>query len=203
VSGVQLEPVHTAAIVPESDPTAMHHLTDTHDTALRNGPMAPVFIVDQAEPFHRSATLPTATQKVVDRHETPVNPPESPVAPVMVDQDDPFQRSTTVVRSVLSSALPTATQNVVEGHDTAARALVLTPGLVVEVVDQQTGALSPHSFPVPVVAPAAGVAIAGTIATVAVPESTATRIGPIRRSPNRPPLPARRRYPPIGPTSAE
>jgi hypothetical protein len=115
----------------------MQKLADGHDTPIKKSPLVAgglvVVMVDQVEPFHRSASVwysppvyvrPTATQNAVDVHDTPVSSVSAAgLVVVMVDQVEPFHRSASVWNSAppLIAREPTPTQNAVDVQKTPCR----------------------------------------------------------------------------------
>jgi len=106
--------------------------------------------IAHAVPFHRSISvfasrteleveLPTAKQFVALEHVTATRTLEAALATfglTMMDHDDPFQRSTSVLTVELDSADPTAKQLVPDGHHTPLRpALVAPAGLGTVTID--------------------------------------------------------------------
>jgi hypothetical protein len=139
----------------------VHELVETHDTPLRrlNGTEAVLGsgldTTDQVVPSHISTrvklsdvevprAMPTATQKLVERQDTPLRglPSVLGLGLGTTDQVVPSHISTreTSVRtggkptSVRSS--PTATQKLVERQDTPPRWLLIVPGLGLGTTDQ-------------------------------------------------------------------
>jgi len=118
-------------------PTAVHALAEVHDTPLKTEPsygFGEVWIV-QRDPFHRSASVassppvafpvdPTAVHTVAEMHDTSLNT-ESVLAPfgvVWIVHEDPFQRSASVLYTLLAFPTdPTAVHAVGEVHDTSPR----------------------------------------------------------------------------------
>jgi hypothetical protein len=75
-------PFQRAATAPacKPAPTAIHHRSDTQETdCSKPAPPEGMCILRQREPFHRLTTVPTAMQKVRERHDTPSS--EAPLGP--------------------------------------------------------------------------------------------------------------------------
>jgi hypothetical protein len=131
-------------------PTAVHAVSDGHDTAERMlltplaGGFAPGGLagrwMDHLVPFQRSMSIsperlavlydPTALQLLSDAHDTASRP--QPAAPLgsaarSIDHLLPFQRSTSA--PPLNATSPTAVQAVLEGQDTPARPAFWTLGV--------------------------------------------------------------------------
>ena len=115
----------------------MQSVLDAHDTPSRASasPSREMRSTDQDDPSHRSTSglgldsalyaSPTATQALVDGHDTDDSHPDQPGAPGVgvgsVDQFEPLQCSTSGTGSFVTdrSWNPTATQSRVDAHDTA------------------------------------------------------------------------------------
>jgi hypothetical protein len=133
----------------EARPTALQLVVEAHDTPSRRSKLVPARFglgtTVHVAPFHCSTRvvltgdefrLPTATQVVLDAHDTASSAESAGAAEAWIDHVVPFQRSMSGSVLVLELELPIAVHCVGLVHDTSKRLALFEPlGLGVGTVD--------------------------------------------------------------------